>query len=109
MTALIASLICAAGIAGLLYLDLEHTVRVSKALWLPGIWIAIVGSRPISFWLGITPSGNMRLDGSPVDAACFGVLIAMAIAVLLRRKRRIGTLLLANWPILIYFFYCLVS
>jgi exopolysaccharide production protein ExoQ len=51
----------------------------------------------------------MQLDGSPVDAAAFGVLLASAIGVLTHRKSRTRTLLLANWPILIYFFYCLVS
>jgi O-antigen ligase len=105
----VASLICACVIAGLLYLDREKTVRTSIALWLPGIWIAIVGSRPLSAWLGLGPADNMQLDGSPVDAAVFGVLLATAIGVLIRRKSRTRTLLLANWPILIYFLYCLVS
>lgn len=113
MNSLVASLFCACGIAGLLYLDREKTVHTSRALWLPGIWIGIVGSRSLSAWLGLSPSANdvqqMRLDGSPVDAAAFGVLLAIAIAVLLRRKGRTQTLLMANWPILIYFLYCLVS
>ncbi len=105
----LASLICACGIAGLLYLDRDKTVHVSKALWLPGIWIGLIGSRPLSFWLGVNASGNVQVDGSPVDAAVFGVLLAIAIGVLIRRKRRSRTLLLTNWPILIYFLYCLIS
>ena len=105
----LASLICACGIAGLLYLDRDKTVRVSNALWLPGIWIGLIGSRPLSFWLGVNASGNVQVDGSPVDAAVFGVLLAIAIGVLIRRKRRTRTLLLSNWPILVYFLYCLVS
>ena len=105
----VASLICACVIAGLLYLDREKTVHTSRALWLPGIWIAIVGSRPLSAWLDVTPPDNMQLDGSPVDAAAFGVLLVIAIGVLIRRKSRTRTLLLANWPILIYFLFCLVS
>jgi O-antigen ligase len=51
----------------------------------------------------------MQLDGSPVDAAAFGVLLAIAIAVLIRRRSRTQSLLLANWPILICFLYFLVS
>jgi exopolysaccharide production protein ExoQ len=105
----VASLICACVIAGLLYLDRENNVRASLALWLPGIWIALVGSRPLSEWLVLRPADNMQLDGSPVDAAVFGVLLAAAVGVLIRRKSRTRTLLLANWPILIYFLYCLVS
>jgi O-antigen ligase len=60
-------------------------------------------------WFGVTPGGNVQLDGSPLDAAVFGLLSAAAVGVLIRRGERSRTLLAANWPILIYFFYCLVS
>ncbi len=77
---------------------------------LPVIWTGIVESRPVSAWLGVSPTGgNVQLDGSPVDAAIFGVLLAAAIGVLIHRSSRTRTLLAANWPILIYFFYCLIS
>jgi O-antigen ligase len=106
----LATLICACGIAGLFYLDRDNSLRTSKALWLPVIWIWIVGSRSVSSWLGVSPTGgNLQLDGSPVDAAVFGVLSAVAIGVLIRRRSRTRALLAANWPILIYFFYCLIS
>jgi exopolysaccharide production protein ExoQ len=106
----LALLICGCGIAGLFYLGRDSAARTSKALWLPVIWIWIVGSRPASAWLGVSPTGgNVQLDGSPFDAATFGVLLATAIGVLISRNRRTRTLLAANWPILIYFFYCLIS
>jgi O-antigen ligase len=44
-----------------------------------------------------------------MDAAGFAVLLACAIVVLIFRRRRTRTLLLANWPLLIYFLYCLAS
>ena len=106
----LATLICACGIAGLFYLDRDKTIRPSKALWLPVVWIWIVGSRAVSAWFGLTPTGaNAQLEGSPIDAAIFGILSAAAIGVLIRRNRRTRALLAANWPILIYFSYCLVS
>ncbi len=104
------TLLCACGIAGLFYLDREKTVHVSKALWLPGMWIGITASRSVSEWFGVSTSANLQgSDGSPVDAAVFGVLLAAAIVVLIRRKSRSLRLLLANWPILFYFSFCLVS
>src|SRR6266851_5140493 len=111
MNSSVANLICACGIAGLFYLDRDRSVRTSKALWLPVVYLWIVGSRSVSVWLGVTPSNgtNVQLEGSPLDAAVFGVLLAGAIGVLIRRNRRTRTLLAANRPILIYFFYCLVS
>jgi len=105
----VATLLCVCLIAGLFYLDRERTGRLSSALWLPGIWIAIVGSRPISMWLGLSPSGDTQLEGSPVDAAILGVLLVAAIVVLIRRNRRVWVLMRSNWPILIYFLYCLIS
>ena len=106
----VASLVCACGIAGLFYLDRDDSARPSKALWLPVIWLWILGSRPVSAWLGITPSGaNVQLDGSPVDAAVCGVLLTAAIVVLISRGKRARALVTANWPLLIYFAYCLIS
>ena len=106
----LASLIYACGVAGLFYLGRDAKARTSKALWLPVVWLWIVGSRGVSIWLGVGPtSGNVQLDGSPLDAAVFGLLLAAAVGVLIRRGKRPRTLLTANWPILIYFFYCLVS
>ncbi len=106
----IASLFCILGIAGLFYLDRDKTIQTSKALWLPVSWVVICASRPVSAWFGATPNGmNTQLDGSPVDAAFFGALLAAAIAVLIHRGRSTRILLAANWPILVYFLYCLIS
>jgi exopolysaccharide production protein ExoQ len=110
MNPTLASVICACGIAGLFYLDRDDSAHTSKALWLPVAWLWIVGSRPVSIWLGINRAdASLQLDGSPVDAALFGVLLAAAVGVLIRRGGRTRALLTTNWPILIYFVYCLVS
>jgi O-antigen ligase len=114
----LAFLICAVGTAALFYLDRDKSVRNAKALWLPVIWLWIIGSRPVSVWLGIwfglgqlgAGQGlDAQLDGSPADALVFLALSAAAVAVLLRRKRRTALLLKASVPIMIYFLYCLVS
>jgi exopolysaccharide production protein ExoQ len=99
------------GIAGLFYLDRDKAARPSKALWLPVTYFWIIGSRPVSAWLGIAPAGSadVQLNGSPFDAVIFGVLLAAAISVLMRRQSKARILLAANWPILLYFFYCLIS
>lgn len=109
MNPTLASLIYACGIAGLFYLDRDPSISTSKSLWLPVIWIWIIGSRPISGWVGISPDANVQLEGSPLDAAIFGVLLLAAIIVLIRRNKRTRALLFSNWAILVYFLYCLVS
>jgi exopolysaccharide production protein ExoQ len=107
----LASLVYACGIAGLFYLDRDKDVRTSKALWLPVLYLWIIGSRPISAWLGNTSSSDTQLEGSPIDAAFFGLLLVAAVCVLVHRWRR--TLIFINAyfpiPILIYFAFCLLS
>jgi hypothetical protein len=101
----------AVGIAGLFYLDRDGSIRTSKALWIPVIWLWIVGSRPVSSWLGLSPvSGDSQLlDGSPLDRFVFLILLIAGILVLAHRSHRTKVLLRASWPILIFFSYCLLS
>jgi exopolysaccharide production protein ExoQ len=110
---LLAFTVCALGIAGLFYLDRDRSLVTSKALWLPVIWLWIVGSRPVSFWLGINlataQSASQAMEGSPVDASVFAFLLAAGITVLISRRSRTRACLKASWPVLIYFAYCLVS
>src|SRR5277367_2431065 len=105
---------CSVLVAGLFYLDRDKSTRISKAVWLPVLWLGINGSRPISNWLSTSgPSSGdplaATLDGNPVDAAIFEALIAMGLIVLISRRRKTNALLKATSPILIYFLYCMLS
>ncbi len=107
----IANLVYVIGIGVLFYLNRDNSVQTSKALWLPVIYLWILGSRPVSFWLGTpTPDvGAIQLEGSPIDEIFFGILLIMAIWVLVGRGSRVRRALIASWPILIYFAFCLTS
>jgi O-antigen ligase len=109
----IALLICTTGIAGLFFLNRDKSVRNSTALWLPVIWLWIVGSRPVSAWLGMGGGSvgglSSTLDGSPLDAAVFGILVLAGIAVLFGRMSKTKAFLRVSGPIIIYFLYCLIS
>jgi exopolysaccharide production protein ExoQ len=113
MGATLALLICSIGIAGLFFLDRDKSVRTSKALWLPVIWLWILGSRPVTAWLGTgSVSGGQlasTLDGSPMDAAIFQALIVAGLIVLFLRGNRPIALLRVSGPIVIYFLYCMMS
>jgi exopolysaccharide production protein ExoQ len=108
-----ALLVCIIGIVGLFFLDRDNSVRPSKALWLPVIWLWIVGSRPVSYWLGMETTSTDTLDaslnGSPADAAIFAALLAIGVMVLLHRRKKTSAYLAVSGPILIYFLYCLMS
>ena len=112
MTQSLALVVCFVGIGGLCYLNRDNTVRSSGALWLPVIWLWIVGSRPISVWLGggaDNQSLTQQLEGSPVDRLVFQIVLVIGLAVLTRRGRRVLSGLRGSWPIVMYFAYGLTS
>jgi len=56
----------------------------------------------------VANAGQM-VEGSPIDRLFFQVLLGAAILVLIRRGRRTTSALKANWAILLYFSFCLLS
>lgn len=119
MSFTVALLVCAIGTAGLFYLDRDRREPTSKALWLPVCWLLIVGSRPISAWLTVWTGADLegaatgrleaQLDGSPIDAAVFFLILILGIFVLAQRKSKVVSLVRANIPILLFFCYTLAS
>jgi len=112
MSTSLATLVCAVGVLGLFYLDRDKNLHTSKALWVPVLWILISGSRPVALWFGAgsaTASTSQLLDGSPVDRLISAILIAAGMIALLFRSSQVTALLRKNWPILLYFSYCLIS
>src|SRR2546425_3035623 len=108
----IATIIFALGILGLFLLDRDRKSRVSPALWIPVVWLLINASRSVSQWLGgvvYMASPDALEEGSPFDAFIFAGLLAAGLVVLLERRESAGTLLRANWPLLVFFSYCAIS
>jgi O-antigen ligase len=93
----------------LLWWGRERKGQTSAALWIPALWLLINGSRPVSTWFGTVKTTTENLEGSPVDATIFGVLLLSAVCVLAWRRNRALRLLTANTPVLLYFAYCAVS
>ena len=111
----IASIIFAIGILGLFYLDRDESSGVSKALWIPAIWLFLISSRPVSLWFGVAPDfGGLNateayIEGSPLDRNVFMLLLFAALAVLAARNDRVGLILQKNALILLFFGFCAVS
>lgn len=97
------------GILGLFWLNREPAERTSKALWIPVIWLGICASRSISLWFNAGPTLDMQrayLEGSPFDAAVWGVLLVLALVVLVWRASAAAEIVRTNFPLLLYFAYC---
>jgi exopolysaccharide production protein ExoQ len=98
---------------GFFALERERTASPSRALWIPVAWMILVASRPLSEWLQIVPGGvripGENLEDGPLERGVYAVLIALGLAVLIARGRRVFALLGANLPIVLLFGYGAMS
>lgn len=108
----LASFIFGLGILGLFWLDRDNEANVSKALWVPTVWLMLIGSRPVSFWLGMAPTvgaDTVYAEGSPIDRAVFTGLVTLGLAVLIARRHWVGPTLRRNWPVVLFFSFAALS
>lgn len=113
MIQLAGTIVVIIGILVLFALDRDRdATQVSKALWIPSVWLFLVCSRPVSLWLQmrmIGTSADDLLEGSPLDRNAMILLIAAALIILIIRAPKLTALLRRNLPMLLFLFYCGVS
>jgi exopolysaccharide production protein ExoQ len=104
----LATLVFAAGILMMFRLDRDPHARVSRALWIPTLWMLIAGSRMISEWqVGAEiESPNQYFEGSPVDRLVLTALLAAGVAVVVSRARASELFFRRNAPIVLFFAFC---
>jgi len=85
--------------------------KVSSALWLPVMWMAITGTRFVGQWLNLGGwnDGNNYQDGSLIDALYFSSLIIIGICVLVSRRIILSKILKNNRWLVVFFAYCFLS
>ncbi len=90
--------------------DARERTKVSKALWIPVVWLLITGSRTVSQWIN---SGAMQIgspeDGSPLDAVVYFALIVAGYNVLRQRNVDLATFCRNNRWLTVFVIYCLIS
>lgn len=102
-------------LAAVLYMFIrDHKLRpmTSAALWVPFLWFGIIGTRAVTYYFNTQEqmrSVDMNVDGSPVDALCYGGLLLAAIVILARRNLDWGLILRNNTLLFLFFGYCLIS
>jgi exopolysaccharide production protein ExoQ len=104
----LATLVFAAGILVMFRLDREPHARVSRALWIPTLWMLIAGSRMLSEWqVGAEiESPDQYFNGSPIDRLVLTSLLVAGVAVLLARARASELFVRRNVAILLFFAFC---
>jgi exopolysaccharide production protein ExoQ len=97
---------------GLLYWDPAKESRSSLALWVPLIWMFILGSRLPAQWLEGTVSGPAAQaleEGNPLDRAVFSVLILLALVTLFSRSFNWGKFFSNNFALMALLTFALLS
>ena len=95
----------------LLRFDPAREPRTSLALWVPAIWIFIVGSRLPSQWLGgqVAVVASALEEGNPLDRSIYLVLILLAFGILVSRSFDWGKFCVANVALTAFLSFALLS
>jgi exopolysaccharide production protein ExoQ len=80
----VALIICTIFVLWLLRLDHKQSPKVSFALWIPSIWMLVIGSRPLGAWFGT--GGEGMESGSPLDRAFLIALLCLGLIILAKRR-----------------------
>jgi O-antigen ligase len=96
----------------LLRFDPAREPRTSLALWVPLIWMFIVGSRLPSQWLGgqvgVTASQAFE-EGNELDRSIFALLILLAFVVLVSRSFNWARFFTRNFFLMAFLIFALLS
>jgi exopolysaccharide production protein ExoQ len=113
MSRQIALFIFIAFIAWLFYRDRKLRPMTSIALWIPLLWVIIIGTRPISLWFADASLHAETLDdylkGSPFDRTIFLVLFVAGSVVLIKRRRMLTDIFSENRLFFVFFIFCGIS
>ncbi len=85
--------------------------KASAVLWVPVIWMFIVGSRLPSQWLGGQVGGAAQAleEGNPLDRSIYFALILLAIGILMSRSFNWGGFFARNVALMAFLFFALLS
>ncbi|HEY1789400.1 MAG TPA: O-antigen ligase family protein [Verrucomicrobiae bacterium] len=107
------ALILTLGFMGFLFRrEIRRNPQVTRAMWIPVLWLTIIGSRFVSGWLDVFGFGSGRInveDGSPLDAFIFGLLILSGAYVLYQRQVRLSEIIQNNRWLTVFFVYCFLA
>jgi exopolysaccharide production protein ExoQ len=91
--------------------DIRQRPNVTGALWLPLIWLVLMGSRPVSQWLylcGFNTLGSLD-EGTPLDAVVYSSLIIAGLYVLNKRRVGLSEVIHNNGWLVAFLLYCFIA
>lgn len=112
MPPFIASLIYVGFVVWLFRRDIRQEPRMTRAFWVPVLWLILCSTRYLSQWLevfGIHLGGASLEEGSPLDALFFFGLIVAGIVILRQRQVQLAEVIRNNRFLALFFAYCFLS
>jgi exopolysaccharide production protein ExoQ len=91
--------------------DVRQRPNITGALWLPLVWVLLIGSRSVVLWLhtlGLMEAGSVE-EGNPLDALIYFSLIVAGICVLNQRGVRLSEVLRNNGWLMLFIAYCFIA
>src|SRR5437667_5215243 len=91
--------------------DICERPNITGALWLPLIWMLLIGSRSPTQWLSLGGfmQGASREEGNPLDAWIYFTLIAAGFYVLNRREVSLSEVVRNNGWLMAFLLYCFIA
>lgn len=86
----------------------KRSSGVSRAIWIPTIWVMIVASRNVSAWVqrgGYVDPSDVYMEGSPLDRNIFLAMIIIGGILLWRRRVEWGRIFRTNPWLFLLFLY----
>lgn len=92
----------------LLRMESRRSAALSRALWIPTIWIMYCASRPLALWFGNAADANAE-SGSFLDRMFLTPMILVGLVILLQRGFNFRKALRDNRALTLVFVFTLVS
>ena len=92
--------------------DIRQRPNITGAVWLPVIWVVLMGSRSVTQWLAILhfPIGLGSSDeGNPLDALVYLSLIVLGLYVLNKRQVSLSEVVDNNGWVVAFLLYCFIA
>lgn len=91
----------------MLWLDHKQSPQLSLTLWIPTIWLLLIGSKPLGIWFD---SGGATVEeGSTLDRIFLTILLCVGLIILTKRRIRWKYLLQDNIWLLLLISYMFIS
>ena len=105
-----ALLTCILLIFSFFWLDRKSSEGLSKAIWLPFLWLFFTQTRNITEWFSpVSPTSSGMADGSPLNKFVYLILIILGIIALRNRKINWYIVFTKNRAIWLFFFFGALS